>query len=126
MIGKFFTEYFHVPHPGGFSPYRSGESIHLMFSAITAVTAIWICSFFIIPTLLHKAAIALITVFVLWGIGVLLGVESHYSAFITVVILTVFIIIIVKNPIHIIEMGLGTASHLSIRGILTCVQKKIK
>lgn len=69
--------YFSVPSTGGFSPYRTGQLLHLVFSGLVGGLGFWTAGLLGAPEW-ASALTALGTVFGSWGIGWFLGVQSHY------------------------------------------------
>jgi HEAT repeat protein len=75
--------YFVVPATGGFSAYRTGWMMHLMFSVLVCAAGGLIARRVFDASLPVVAAAAFAPVFLLWGAGVWAGVLSHYNPLIT-------------------------------------------
>jgi len=89
--------YFQIPSSEGFSAYRTGWIAHFGFSAIVAATIFAVASRAIGLGLLPSAVAALAGVILLWGVGVLVGVLSHYNPLILIAVVIVIIVLFVKG-----------------------------
>ncbi len=82
-LKEFLRGYFIVPYSGGFSPYRTGVLVHIMFSTYTGcILSIILAGLlrwnpFIVSGLIFAA------ILMLWGLGARLGILSHYNPLIT-------------------------------------------
>lgn len=75
--------YFCVPSSEGFSAYRTGWIAHVAFSALVAAGITTASRTLGLPGGL-TVALALAGVVLLWGVGVLVGVLSHYNPLIMI------------------------------------------
>jgi hypothetical protein len=117
---SFLKKYFTVPSSKGFSPYRTGHNIHLLFSALVAgsvVTSIDVL-FHIQLSMLIKALISALSVFLFWGVGRMIGINSHYNGFLTIIIIIAVPVSIWIFPAILGGMIYGALSHLAIKVIL--------
>jgi hypothetical protein len=116
--------YFSVPSAGGFSPYRTGQPTHVLFSCVIGQVTWLGLAQIIAPSWGVVIGGVFVAVLVVWGIGVRLGILSHYHLWLTLFILTVFVVGLVKFP-HVAFPGLlaGLLSHSVVRGILKAVSR---
>ena len=77
--GKFLAGYFQIPSREGFSSYRTGWIGHLAFSACVAGGILHLTIERWTWDPLMGMGLALGAVWALWGVGVVVGVMSHYS-----------------------------------------------
>jgi hypothetical protein len=76
---ELLTAYFSVPGRKGFSAYRTGWFVHLIFSVLVAEVACVVLGRMGMSSLPLRAAGALLAVLVAWGAGTFLGILSHHS-----------------------------------------------
>jgi HEAT repeat protein len=76
-------DYFVVPDTGGFSAYRTGWLVHVIFSVLVGAAGVLIARHFLGISLPVLAVAAFAPVFLSWGIGIRAGVLSHYNLLIT-------------------------------------------
>ncbi len=102
-MSEFLRAYFSVPSKEGFSAYRAGEFVHILFSALvgTVVLRFLIPNIFPHMGLFYAYLIAFLSIVSVWGIGVLIGVYSHYNGFITLAVIAAWVglIIVIKWPV---------------------------
>ena len=75
--------YFSVPSAKNFSPYKTGQNIHFMFSSLAAVMVVWVCSKLFTLTGAAEGIIVFGSVLLLWGAGAAVDNEGigHGRAF---------------------------------------------
>jgi hypothetical protein len=104
--------YFQIPSSEGFSAYRTGWIAHFGFSAIVAATIFAVASGAAGLGLLPSAVAALAGVILLWGVGVLVGVLSHYNPLILIAVIIVIIVLFVKGSQSIaLGIPIAVAGH---------------
>jgi HEAT repeat protein len=104
--------YFQIPSSEGFSAYRTGWIAHFGFSAIVAATIFAVASGAVGLELLPSAVAALAGVILLWGVGVLVGVLSHYNPLILIAVVIVIIVLFVKGSQSIaLGIPIAVAGH---------------
>jgi HEAT repeat protein len=108
-----FEDYFAVPGTGGFSAYRTGWIVHVLFSVLVAAAGVLIARRFAGVTLPILAASAFAPVFLSWGVGVRAGVMSHYYPLITLggAGVTVVAAILIGKEFPILAVA-GVAGHV--------------
>ena len=89
--------YFQIPSREGFSAYRTGWLAHFGFSAIVAASiyAVFLRAIGLGPG--PSAVAALVGVILLWGVGVLVGILSHYNPLILIAVIAVVIVLFIKG-----------------------------
>ena len=127
MIKK-IKNYFFSPSTEGFSAYRTGQNIHLLFSVIVSTSICLIVNSFITLNISTVCILSFLIVLLFWGVGVIVGVHSHYNLLITIIIFIAFLMLIafgLKKPEGIISFIISTASHFVIYTILKIINKLI-
>ncbi len=76
---RYLAAYFTVPSREGFSAYRSGWIVHFIFSVLLGQAACLGLTRLGASSLPLQALAALLAVVSFWGVGVFLGVVSHYN-----------------------------------------------
>lgn len=107
--------YFAAPGTGGFSAYRTGWVVHVLFSVLAAAAGVLVVRRFGGSALPVLAAAACAPVFVLWGVGVRAGVASHYNPLITLgaVAVTVVAGFLIGKEFPLLAAA-GVAGHLAV------------
>ena len=82
VLDLLLENYFHVPSREGFSAYRTGWIVHIAFS-ILAATGIFAGALALGATLLPALIAATAGIVLLWGVGMWVGVYSHYIPLMT-------------------------------------------
>lgn len=115
-IRRPLTWYFRIPSREGFSAYRTGWVAHLAFSALVAAACLQLVWYPAVWSLGTGIWMAFVSVFLLWGVGVLVGILSHYSPLLTVAALVglAYIALQAWPPLW---LGAGVAGlvHLAMR-----------
>ncbi|MFA6318140.1 MAG: HEAT repeat domain-containing protein [Elusimicrobiota bacterium] len=75
--------YFIAPGTEGFSAYRTGIFVHILFSISVCMGALILATEVLFRSPAFGASAGGVAVFLLWGAGVWLGVLSHYNPLIT-------------------------------------------
>jgi len=75
----FLARYFHIPSRTGFSAYRTGWAGHVAFSTVVATGLYQLAVRLLGLSIPAGLALALLGVCLLWGLGVIVGVLSHYN-----------------------------------------------
>jgi hypothetical protein len=108
--------YFRIPSSEGFSAYRTGWLAHFGFSAIVAATifAVALRTIGLGPG--HSGVAALVGVILLWGVGVLVGILSHYNPLILIAVIAVIIVLFIKGSQAIaVGLPIACAGHFLMR-----------
>jgi HEAT repeat protein len=109
---ELLATYFHIPSSEGFSAYRTGWIAHFGFSAIVAAIIFTVASGALGLQPLSSAAAALAGVILLWGVGALVGVYSHYNPLIMIGVIGVIIALFVKGSTAIaLGIPIALAGH---------------
>jgi hypothetical protein len=117
--------YFAVPSAAGFSPYRTGQTIQLLFSGIIGQVT-WLA---LERTLDPHWGIIVGGVFAgvlaLWGIGVRIGIHSHYNPLLALFVFIVFMVGVLKFPaVALPGLAAGLLSHVFVMGVLRMVVRR--
>lgn len=121
-------QYFFVPSQEGFSAYRTGWLVHVAFSVIVAVAfsaGVVALGF----NILHGVAVAALAVTLLWGVGVWVGVYSHYSPLILLAALAVvfgFMFYPPAAPYSLLSWMVAGAVHAAIVPVLVFLLKQLR
>ena len=110
---ELLATYFQIPSSEGFSAYRTGWIAHFGFSAIVAVIIYTIASGALGLELVPSAVAALAGVILLWGVGALVGIYSHYNPLIMIGVIGAIIVLFVKGSKSIVVgIPIALVGHL--------------
>ena len=105
---ELLAAYFRIPSSEGFSAYRTGWVGHLAFSVVAAATLYAIASTSLRLDFAPSAAAAIVGVILLWGVGIIVGVCSHYNPLIMIAAVGVIFgsVVLGGNGNHSLVLGL--------------------
>ncbi|MBI5883589.1 MAG: HEAT repeat domain-containing protein [Elusimicrobia bacterium] len=119
-LGRLVMEnYFVAPTTEGFSAYRTGFFVHILFSIAVCLAMLHLVTQFLFRSPAAGAAAGGLTVFFLWGVGVWVGVLSHYNPLITLAsVVAVVILAKAVGPTAGIGILAGVAGHGAAFGLV--------
>jgi HEAT repeat protein len=104
--------YFRVPSREGFSAYRTGWIAHMVFSAIVAVAIQTMASRMLGLAPGPAIGLALAGVLLLWGVGVLVGILSHYNPLIMIAAIVVMFAGPLLSPSMVLGLLIAALGHV--------------
>lgn len=116
------ARYFRVPSRSGFSPYRTGWAAHLAFSALAATGIYQVAARQLGMSVPSALALTLGGVWLLWGVGVTVGVRSHYSPALTLCPFVVLFAGAAIWPRLLLGFGVAAVAHAFI-GMISVLPK---
>ncbi len=128
VLDLLLENYFRKPSREGFSAYRTGWIVHFAFSILVA-TGIYAGVLALGATLLPALVIALVCVVLLWGVGVLVGVYSHYIPLMTLAAMGIVIGLMFYEPAmkyQAIGILVALAAHVVIVPVLIFVLRQVR
>ena len=128
VLDLLLENYFRKPSREGFSAYRTGWIVHFAFSILVA-TGICAGVLALGATLLPALIVALVCVVLLWGVGVLVGVYSHYMPLIMIVAVALVGGLMFYEPaMKYVALGFvaAFAVHLVIAPVLFFVLRQVR
>ncbi len=75
-----------APGAGGFSAYRTGGAVHLLFTLLIGGAVYWCVATVLMPPGWLAFVLVAATIIPTWGVGVLIGMMSHYNGLITLIV----------------------------------------
>jgi hypothetical protein len=124
LLASLMEFYFAIPSTSGFSPYRTGASVHAMFSILLAGSIWLLMSRFLEPHWAINSCASLAGVFLLWGVGVWIGIASHYNPLLTLIAIGGLIAgVFVFRKEALIPGAIGIVSHFGAYLFVTLLQK---
>jgi hypothetical protein len=110
--------YFSVPSVKNFTPYKTGQNIHFMFSALSAVLVVWGCSNLFALSGVVKGIIAFGSVLLFWGAGAAVGTLSHHFILLSMVCVGGIMAVLIKWPGMIPPLVYGACAHVVLNKLI--------